>query len=141
MALSLARLRAAKPIDIEELRAIVRKDTGEDYKTYLKRLAQEAGIENPTDEQLRRFDRKRKKKTSNEDWKSATDADSLVAHNERLACGDQNNDGMPDTWERANGSNPNADDAMMKAADGYALIEHYVNWLAGPHATSTAGAA
>ena len=61
------------------MRAIVRKDTGEDYKTYLARLAKEAGIENPTDEQLRRFDRKRKKKASNEDWKSATDGDSRIA--------------------------------------------------------------
>ena len=33
-----------------------------------------------------------------------------------------------------------ANDAMTKAADGYALIEHYVNWLAVPHATSAAGA-
>lgn len=47
------------------MRAIVRKDTGEDYKTYLKRLAKEAGIENPTDAELRRFDRKRPKKGSN----------------------------------------------------------------------------
>lgn len=61
------------------MRAIVRKDTGEDYKTYLKRLAQEAGIENPTDEQLRRFDQKRKKKGSNKEWASATDADSRIA--------------------------------------------------------------
>ena len=61
------------------MRAIVRKDTGEGYKTYLKRLAQEAGIENPTDEQLRRFDRKRKKKGSNKEWASATDADSRIA--------------------------------------------------------------
>ncbi len=61
------------------MRAIVRKDTGEDYKAYLKRLAKEAGIENPTDEDLRRFDRKRKKKASNDDWKSATDADSRIA--------------------------------------------------------------
>jgi transposase len=61
------------------MRAIVRTDTGEDYKTYLKRLTQEAGIENPTDEGLRRFDRTRKKKASNEDWKSATDADSRIA--------------------------------------------------------------
>jgi hypothetical protein len=61
------------------MRAIVRKDTGEDYKTYLKRLATEAGIENPTDEDLRRFDRKRKKKGSNKEWKSATDGDSRVA--------------------------------------------------------------
>lgn len=61
------------------MRAIVRKDTGEDYKTYLKRLATEAGMENPTDEDLRRFDKTRKKKTSNEQWVSATDADSRVA--------------------------------------------------------------
>jgi transposase len=61
------------------MRAIVRTDTGEDYKAYLARLAKEAGIENPTDEDLRRFDRTRKKKASNEDWKSATDADSRIA--------------------------------------------------------------
>jgi hypothetical protein len=48
---------------------------------------------------------------------------------------------MPDDWERANGSNPNTNDAMTKAADGYALIEHYLNWLAAPHASSAAGAA
>jgi len=47
---------------------------------------------------------------------------------------------MPDAWESANGSNPSVDDAMTKAADGYALIEHYVNWLAEPHASTTAGA-
>src|SRR6185503_12617677 len=54
---------------------------------------------------------------------------------------DTDNDGMPDNWESATGSNPSAADAMTKAADGYALIERYVNWLAGPHATSAAGAA
>ncbi len=53
------------------MRAIVRKDTGEDYKAYLKRLATDAGIENPTDEELVRFDRKRKDKTtSNTEWVS-----------------------------------------------------------------------
>ena len=62
------------------MRAIVRKDTGEDYKAYLKRLAKEAGIENPTDEELVRFDRKRKDKTtSNTEWVSATDGDSRIA--------------------------------------------------------------
>src|SRR5215203_5098475 len=62
------------------MRAIVRKDTGEDYKAYLKRLATEAGMENPTDEELVRFDRKRKDKTtSNTEWESATDGDSRIA--------------------------------------------------------------
>ncbi len=54
---------------------------------------------------------------------------------------DTDNDGMPDFWENANGSDPNADDAMSKADSGYTLVERYLNWLAGPHATSTAGAA
>jgi len=54
---------------------------------------------------------------------------------------DTDNDGMPDVWENATGTNVNGNDAMTKAADGYANIEHYVNWLAGPHASSTGGAA
>jgi hypothetical protein len=54
---------------------------------------------------------------------------------------DTDNDGIPDNWEKANGSNASANDAMTKAADGYALVEHYVNWLGGPHATTTAGTA
>src|ERR1700683_3051042 len=50
------------------MKSIERKDTGEDYKEYLKRLADEAGIEDPTDEDLRRFDQNRPdKKVSNEE--------------------------------------------------------------------------
>jgi Bacterial TSP3 repeat len=52
---------------------------------------------------------------------------------------DTDNDGMPDSWELANGSNPSVGDAMTKAADGYALIEHYLNWLAGLHASAATG--
>jgi transposase len=62
------------------MKAIVRKDTGEDYKEFLKRLAAEAGIDDPSDEELRRFDQKRKGKTcSNQEWESATDPDSRIA--------------------------------------------------------------
>lgn len=62
------------------MKSIVRKDTGEDYQEYLKRLAQAEGIENPTKEELVRFDRKRKgKKCSNDDWQSKTDSDSRIA--------------------------------------------------------------
>ena len=61
------------------MRAIVRKDTGEDYKTYLTRLATEAGIADPTAEDLRRFDKTREKKTSNAEWESPTDPDSRIA--------------------------------------------------------------
>jgi pectate lyase len=52
---------------------------------------------------------------------------------------DSDNDGMSDAWESATGSNLKLDDAMTKAADGYARIEHYANWLAGPHAVSNGG--
>ena len=62
------------------MKSIERKDSGEDWKAYLTRLAQEAGIENPTDEDLRRFDKKRTdKKVSNDDWQSSSDPGSRIA--------------------------------------------------------------
>jgi len=62
------------------MKTIVRRDSGDDWKEYLRKLAAEAGIENPSDEDLRRFDRKRKdKKVSNEDWVSPADPDSKIA--------------------------------------------------------------
>jgi len=62
------------------MKSIVRKDTAEDWKRYLRRLAQAEGIEEPTEEDLRRLDRGRKgKKVSNQQWQSRTDADSRIA--------------------------------------------------------------
>src|SRR5947209_13602039 len=50
------------------LRSIVRRDTGEQYEEFLRRLAQESGIETPTRAQLAKLDRKRPKKGCHEDW-------------------------------------------------------------------------
>ena len=50
------------------LRSIVRRDTGEEYEAWLTRLAAASGIATPTRAELARFDRKRKKKGSNDDW-------------------------------------------------------------------------
>jgi transposase len=61
------------------LRSITRKDTGEGYQEYLKRLLAEQGVENPTAEEVRRFDQKRQKKGSNEEWQSPADPDSRIA--------------------------------------------------------------
>jgi transposase len=63
------------------MKTIVRRDTGEDWNEYLRRLLLEReGVENPTDEELRRFDQKRKdKRVSNEEWMSPTDQDSRIA--------------------------------------------------------------
>ena len=65
------------------MKSIVRRDTGEDWQEYVQRLMQEAGqIESgdePTAEELARFDRKRKdKKVSNQEWRSETDPDSRI---------------------------------------------------------------
>ena len=60
------------------MRTIVRKDTGEDWKEYVKGLMAEEGVESPTDEEVRRFDKKRKKKVSNKEWQSPTDPDSRI---------------------------------------------------------------
>lgn len=40
---------------------------------------------------------------------------------------DSDGDGMPDEWEKANGTNPNKDDACEVAANGYLNIENYIN--------------
>jgi hypothetical protein len=63
------------------MKSIVRRDTGEDWNEYLRRLLKEQqGIENPTDEELRRFDRQRKdKRVPNDEWVSSTDPQSRIA--------------------------------------------------------------
>jgi transposase len=60
------------------MKSIVRRDTGESYMAYLKRLAEAEGIEAQDAAALLRMDRKRKKKTSNEDWQSPVDGDAEI---------------------------------------------------------------
>ena len=60
------------------MKSIVRRDTGESYNEYLKRLAAAEGVETTDAASLRRMDRKRKKKTSNEDWASPSDAEAEI---------------------------------------------------------------
>jgi transposase len=61
------------------MRSIRRRDNGQKYEEYLKELAQAEGLENPTREQMARLDRKRKKKGSNQEWKSPADPDARIA--------------------------------------------------------------
>ena len=60
------------------LRSIVRRDSGEDYDTFLRGLAEASGVETPTRASLARFDRKRKKKLSNEEWENPLDPDAEI---------------------------------------------------------------
>src|SRR5215831_6308107 len=61
------------------MKSIVRRDTGENYNEYLKRLAEAEGLDATDAAALRRMDRKRKKKTSNEDWESPSDGEAEIA--------------------------------------------------------------
>jgi len=65
------------------MKSIVRRDSGEDWKEYVKRLMIEEGVidedDDPPADELRRFDRKRKgKKVSNDDWQSPSDDDARI---------------------------------------------------------------
>lgn len=65
------------------MKSIVRRDSGEDWQAYVKRLMLEAGEitaeDDPSDEDLRRFDKHRQdKKVSNAEWVSTTDADAEI---------------------------------------------------------------
>jgi transposase len=60
------------------MKSIVRRDTGENYTGYLKRLAEAEGVDATEAAAVGRMDRKRKKKTSNEDWASPADAEAEI---------------------------------------------------------------
>jgi len=61
------------------MRSIVRRDPGESYEEFLRGLAKASGIATPTREDLARWDRKRKKRTSNKEWKGPADEDARIA--------------------------------------------------------------
>src|SRR5712671_640796 len=60
------------------MRSIVRRDTGEGYEEFLRRLAKDSGIATPTREQLAKLDRKRARKGSNEDWVNQHDPEAHI---------------------------------------------------------------
>jgi transposase len=66
------------------MKSIERRDTGADWKEFVTRLMREEGAigaeEQPSDEEVRRFDKKRKnKKVSNAEWQSPSDEDARIA--------------------------------------------------------------
>lgn len=64
------------------MKTIVRKDSGEDWEEYLRRLAEEEGVEINDRNDLIRFDKQRKKqgkkKVSNDEWESPGDPDARI---------------------------------------------------------------
>jgi len=85
------RLLAGKTVGVDStlleanaaMKSIVRRDTGEDWKAYVTRLMKEEGVveqdAKPSDEEIRRFDKRRKnKRVSNEEWISSSDSESQI---------------------------------------------------------------
>jgi transposase len=61
------------------LRSLEHRLTGEDYRTYVKGLAAEAGVDPSDEAAVNRFDRKREgRKTSNDTWQNPHDPDAKV---------------------------------------------------------------
>lgn len=60
------------------MKSIVRRDTGEDYDSFLESLAKDSGIKTPTRADLARIDKKRKGKASNDDWQNPHDPDAEI---------------------------------------------------------------
>jgi transposase len=61
------------------MKSIVRRDTAESYTEYLKRLAETAGLEATDEAALRRMDRRRRRKGSNEEWVNPHDPEAQIA--------------------------------------------------------------
>jgi hypothetical protein len=84
------RLLAGKTVGVDSttleanaaMKSIVRRETGEDWRQYVTRLMREDGTieadQQPGDDELRRYDKKRKKTVSNDDWVSKTDPDARI---------------------------------------------------------------
>ena len=69
------------------LRELQHRNTEEDYWSYVKKLAAEAGIDPDDTKAVRRFDKKREgRKTSNEEWVNPHDPDAKVGRTKDGAC-------------------------------------------------------
>jgi len=60
------------------LRGLVNRNTGEAYWDYVKRLAAQSGIDPQDSAAVRKFDRKRPKKMSNQEWENPDDPDAKI---------------------------------------------------------------
>jgi transposase len=70
--------RLPGPVQLPEGAARRGPHYGDSYKEYLKKLGKEMGIEEPTQEDLSKLDRKRKKNRSNANWEHPQDPDAHI---------------------------------------------------------------
>lgn len=60
------------------LKSIVRRDNGASYDAHVTGLMKTEGVEEPTPDERQRFDRKRKKSLSNQDWVNPHDPEARI---------------------------------------------------------------
>ena len=60
------------------LKSIVRRDNGDSYDDHVTGLMKTEGLEEPTPAERQRFDRKRKKSLSNQDWMNPHDPEARI---------------------------------------------------------------
>jgi transposase len=60
------------------LKSLRRRDSGKDYQQFLDELLKAAGVDQPTAQDRRRMDRKRKKKLSNKEWFNPHDPQARI---------------------------------------------------------------
>jgi transposase len=124
------------------LRSIVRRDTGEAYEEFLRRLAEESGIETPTRAQLARMDRKRPKKGSNEEWMHPHDPDARItkmkdgrthlAHKAEHAVDMETGAVVAVTVQPANaGDTQTVHETLEQAAEHIAVVAEVANEASG----------
>ncbi len=116
------------------MRSIMRRDTGDAYEAWLTRLAEASGIATPTRAELARFDRKRKKKGSNDDWTHPHDPDAKItkmkdgrthlAHTAEHAMGLETGAIVGVTVQDADdGDTTTMVETLIEAADQIAVVE------------------
>jgi transposase len=124
------------------LRSIVRRDSGESYQEFLRRLAKESGIETPTRAQLARLDRKRAKKGSNAEWQHPHDPDARItkmkdgrthlAHKAEHAVDMETGAVVAVTVQAANaGDTQTMPETLAQAAEHLEVVAKAVNEAAG----------
>jgi len=133
------------------LRSIVRRDTGESYDEFLRKLAKESGIETPTRAQLARLDRKRPKKGSNEQWMHPHDPDARItkmkdgrthlAHKAEHAVDMETGAVVAVTVQPANaGDTQTVHETLAQAAEHIAVVAEAVNRCDGGAGNTARGA-
>jgi len=124
------------------LRSIVRRDTGECYDEFLRKLAEQSGIPTPTRAQLARLDRKRRKKGSNQEWMHPHDPDARItkmkdgrthlAHKAEHAVDMETGAVVAVTVQPANaGDTQTVQETLAQAAEHLAVVAEAVNDATG----------